>query len=111
MDKRTLKALKGSIRKWEKIVNGTGVDLADKNCPLCSLFFRFPEGCSGCPVVERTGFNLCSLTPYDKWLVHHEIRHNGSEVLKVECDTCRRIAERELKFLKSLLPKMEREKK
>jgi len=37
-----------------------------------------------------------------------EMVENG---LKVECPICKRIAVRELEFLKSLLPKMEREKK
>lgn len=39
MNSRTLKALKGSIRKWERICNGTGEDRGPRNCPLCELFF------------------------------------------------------------------------
>jgi hypothetical protein len=38
MDNQTLAALKGSIRKWENIAAGTGVDKGVFNCPLCKLF-------------------------------------------------------------------------
>ncbi len=109
MNKETLVALKGSIRKWERIVAGKGIDLGTENCPLCKLFYK--KGCIGCPVKEETGFNWCFLTPYDEWLLHHELEHGKPVILKVKCDTCKKLAERELKFLKSLLPKMEREKK
>jgi len=33
-----LTALDGSIEKWRNIVEGTGTDLADDNCPLCHLY-------------------------------------------------------------------------
>ena len=35
MTKKVLKALKGSIKKWESIVKGTGEEHGSKNCPLC----------------------------------------------------------------------------
>ena len=38
MNRKTLTALKGSIKKWEKIVAGTGSDNGYQNCPLCALF-------------------------------------------------------------------------
>jgi hypothetical protein len=40
MDEKTLEALKGSIRKWEAIVDGTGEDDGADNCPLCHMFAR-----------------------------------------------------------------------
>lgn len=35
MNKETLIALKGSIKKWEDIVGGIGYDDGADNCPLC----------------------------------------------------------------------------
>ena len=114
MNKKTLNALKDSIRKWEKIVNGTGVDLGTENCPLCKLFRDDLLGlCSKCPIYRKTKVPGCIATPYTKWR-KHQYRHGWrmpEDGLKVLCPECRRIAERELKFLKSLLPEKERERK
>lgn len=38
MDKKTVKAIRGSIKKWEDIEKGTGMDFGVGNCPLCHLF-------------------------------------------------------------------------
>jgi len=113
VDKKTLNALKGSIRKWERIVNGTGVDFGDANCPLCKLFLV----CEDCPIFLKTGLEGCEKTPYILWLIHQKKVHNVSawkvakNGLRVLCPECKRIAEKELKFLKSLLPEEERERK
>jgi len=48
MDAKTLKALKGSIKKWEKIIAGTGVDKGGDNCPLCKAC---GWNCRDCPVM------------------------------------------------------------
>jgi len=94
MNKKTLNALKGSIRKWEKIVNGTGVDFGDANCPLCKLFLV----CEDCPIFLKTGQDGCKGTPYEAWLIHQKKVHNVSawkftkNGLKVLCPECRRIA-------------------
>jgi len=72
MDIETLKALKGSIKKWERIVEGTGVDEGADNCPLC------------------------------------EIKHVDKKKMKVYCATCKELAQKELDFLRSLLPKEEK---
>ena len=64
----TRTALEGSIRKWEKIVAGTGVDMADENCPLCQLFENCQDG-EGCPVDNETG-DGCAGSPYDDWSKH-----------------------------------------
>jgi len=109
MNKETLNALKGSIRKWEKIVNRTGVDNGKDNCPLCELFYK--KNCVGCPVFEKTGEFGCIGSPYLEWTEHHEKRHEWEEYLVVLCLECWEIAERELKFLKSLLPEEECERK
>ena len=39
-DPKTLRALKGSITKWNKIVKSTKAeDKGTANCPLCKLFY------------------------------------------------------------------------
>lgn len=55
MDARTLKALHGSIKKWEAIAKGTGTDKSGENCPLCQEF-AYPSGkpfCHDCPVKQK----------------------------------------------------------
>lgn len=63
MDAKTLKALEGSIKKWEKIVAGKGCDRGSNNCPLCKMFIR-NQFCDGCPVANYTGKDGCQGTPY-----------------------------------------------
>ena len=91
-------ALEGSIRKWEKIIDGTGEDKGVENCPLCELFYYQGKRCNGCPVMIATGHQYCGRSPYSDWL-----RHAGD--LKVDCATTPRLvklARAELAFLKSL---------
>lgn len=73
---RQAEALRGSIRKWEKIVKGTGKDKGFKNCPLCELYVSpydpdDPDNslydCHGCPVMAVTNVQYCVNTPYVKW--------------------------------------------
>jgi hypothetical protein len=104
MDARTLEALRGSIAKWEAIVAGTGEDKGVLNCPLCQLFVSGEEIlCKGCPVSDATGEIYCNDTPYSDWselaedLAYDEHGHLS--------DKGRRLAQAELDFLKSLLPK------
>lgn len=95
MDAKTLKALKGSIKKWEAIVAGTGIDAGSINCPLCGLFYH--NDCLGCPVSEKTQQELCMGSPYDEY----------SNLWNGECTTdeeLRDAAKKELDFLKSLRP-------
>lgn len=66
MDKRTRKALEGSIRKWQRIVEWRGEDHADENCPLCK---EFRPSCQECPVALRTGFSNCRKTPYGNFVM------------------------------------------
>ena len=84
MNKKTLKALKGSIEKWEKIVAGEGIDLGTVNCPLCQIFVVPKDSCEGCPVMEKTGESDCYGSPY------YDHRPDS--------------AQDELDFLESLLP-------
>ena len=107
MDKKTLKALKGSIKKWERIVNSTrGIDYGTENCPLCKIF----TFCEGCPVKEKTKFASCKLTPFVEWADHFEEKHQSifysseyNHRIK-GCDECLELAKKELEFLINLLP-------
>jgi len=87
MKPKTLKALKGSILKWEKIVKGTGTNEGPRNCPLCKLFWF--SDCLGCPVKDKVKQSYCDGTPFRQYCRGRNI------------DSARA----ELDFLKSLLPK------
>lgn len=101
MDKKTLKALKGSIKKWEKIVAGTGTDHGQSNCPLCKKFYDYEKDtCHGCPVYQNSGAMGCAGTPYDDFSDWD--MENWGEPMDEEGI---RLAMAELDYLKSLLPK------
>lgn len=91
----TLTALRGSIVKWRAIVDGTGIDKGQSNCPLCQMFYE-QDGqkkvCVGCPVMESTGQNVCQGSPYDDWCE----AETNEEYSEAACA--------ELAFLESLLP-------
>jgi hypothetical protein len=115
MDKETLEALEGSIKKWESIVAGTGEDKGTDNCPLCIKFYDLEEPetednlgdpfrqqiCYGCPISIASGEIGCGNTPYAGWsyLVHGcDYPHKADTQPKIEA------SQRELDFLKSLRP-------
>lgn len=108
-----------SIEKWADIINRVGRDLLTENCALCVRYFN--QGCEGCPVYDfvkstlkkeelalSPKLNGCRRTPYVMWRKHHSDTHHKPSLidlpdgLKIRCDTCRDIAEAELKFLKKL---------
>ena len=96
MTGKTLRALQGSIKKWERIVAGTGEDEGMDNCPLCQLFWLRSGICNGCPVNQKTNKKGCFGTSYTKFCRASE-RNNALKVMVY--------AKQELDFLKSLLPK------
>lgn len=99
MDEKTLEALKGSIRKWEKVVDGTGSELGMDNCPLCQVFVKGQQpgkACEGCPVMLETGRAFCVDTPYTDYADAEDAENvAGMNEAAIE----------ELEFLKSLLPR------
>ena len=93
MNKQTLKALKGSIKKWQGVTKGTIQDRGPVNCPLCQLFLLGePSSCIGCPVCQKTKKTGCRGTPYTLYNVYGHKKYARAEV----------------KFLKSLLPKVKK---
>jgi hypothetical protein len=108
MDIKVLEALKGSIKKWEAIINDNGLDKMSFNCPLC-IYSQSLKGivCSGCIISEKTKLNHCMETPYQNWVIHQIAAHDAKIYTKIHCLNCREFAEDELAFLKSLLPKKE----
>jgi hypothetical protein len=76
MYERELAAIKGSVEKWEGIVNLRGIDHGEEDCPLC-IEFREESSCDGCPIKIKTGTSLCFETPYEEW-------RNTSDRLKTE---------------------------
>ena len=103
MDKKTLKALQGSIRKWERIAEGKEVDKGADNCPLCELFYN--KICIGCPVEEKVNHVDCRRTPYIGWTEHQKAKHGEESQFAIKCEKCKELAQKEADFLKSLLPK------
>lgn len=111
MPEASLTALRGSIAKWQAIVDGTGGDWGTENCPLCVLFYdctdepedheNGPINCSGCPVSAHTGASDCIGSPYIKWMLVQPslIRPFYARTIKQKL-----AAKRELAFLISLLP-------
>ena len=103
MPAKTLKALQGSIEKWEKVAAGTEEDKGKFDCPLCHEFLN--KNCEGCPVAENAKDTNCKGTPYEEWDEHHLIKHGFLHRVVPDCPECFRLAKAELDFLKSLLPK------
>ncbi len=104
MNAETLKALKGSIKKWERIVRSTrSRDRGDENCPLCQ---EFDALCTGCPVATKTGYIGCHETPYQEWIGHHRGDHIEKSTFSriPHCKECLRLAKAERDFLISLEP-------
>lgn len=100
MNAKTLKALRGSIEKWERIVAGTGVDGGESNCDLCQVYLD----CSECPVQIRTNLFGCRGTPYDEWVLWDAKRDSLDPINPKIHTKGVRLAQAELDFLRGLLP-------
>lgn len=107
---KVLKALQGSIKKWEDILTGKIAERGANNCPLCQMFVVKTGECDGCPVYKNTGEESCEGTPYtEHWRgAEREAGASGaSRIAKEFALTDRQIvaARKELDYLRSLLPK------
>jgi len=103
-------ALQRSVEKWRLILDDCGKDRGADDCALCQIFnirqsVFSNEECVGCPVFIATDKKFCEKTPYAEWVEHQRITHKSPlrEFRKIECDECRKIAEREKSFLNGLL--------
>ena len=106
MNKRTLEALQGSIKKWDRIVkDARAMDRGKNNCPLCEEFWG--NSCRGCPVAKKTGVTSCNKTPYAAWGTHliDDHRQFSPHHRVPGCKTCMKWAKAERDFLIGLLPK------
>lgn len=94
----TQEALNESVAHWERMATGKqGSDESPNgsDCSLCRLFAMGKEpACSGCPVMQKTGFSGCWETPYYRARAEW-CEHDFS-------DRFRELAAKELEFLKSL---------
>lgn len=100
MDEKTLNALKGSIEKWEQIIAGNDTDEGPFNCPLCYVFRNNRDSelmCEGCPIPK-----FCTNPEYIVWSTYRAAS-NGF----VSSPRSKKLAQNELDYLKSLLPKGE----
>ncbi len=97
MNKHAEKALRESIKHWEEDVLKKGVLPNTDNCPLCNLH----RHCCGCPVYKKTRTGGCMGTPYVDYDKHMEDCAEAEYI--AEC-TRRELAQKEIAFLKSLLP-------
>lgn len=77
MNPATLAALRGSIKKWQSVVAGDGVDRGRANCDLCHAFLDNHPACVGCPVAESKRSPYCDGTPHEAWNDHHTDSHDG----------------------------------
>jgi hypothetical protein len=75
------KALRGSIKKWERIVAGVANDKGAVDCPCCVIWNSKMTGsgigCEGCPIKEFTGEDYCWGTPHEnktKWYEKRELK-------------------------------------
>lgn len=99
MNRKTKRALLGSIANWESAALGVRIMGAVADCVLCELFLLNTSGsaCKGCPVREATGKHGCRNTPYNEYT--KLVRHLGCENRSVMAQ-----AQLEVDFLKGLLP-------
>lgn len=102
MSKRALTGLKGSIKKWERILLDGGEERGTEDCPLCKLYLN--SKCIACLIYKNNQKPFCRETPYGSWYKHHDDEHFLEEKRIIYCDECKCLAEAELDFLKSLLP-------
>lgn len=107
MNKRTLTALKSSIKRWEENVAAErpwDASTHGGDCALCLLFSPVSaDDCGKCPVKLKTGLNNCSMTPWGR--ANFALGSWSSDECSPKKAAWVKAAKAELRFLKSLLPK------
>lgn len=106
--------LEESIEHWKRLVSGNRnkyEEFGSNDCALCQAYLNWNKPgtqiCAGCPVMEATGQTLCHGSPFDiirdldmEW---RNGNHNEDEEL-MDTPDFKEAAQKELDFLKSLLP-------
>ena len=98
--KRKVKALKASIRHWERLAGGKRREdegIGPVHCALCRAYSTN----GSCPIAEYTGVDGCGNTPYGE-------ADETEEEFGLDSPEFLAAAAKELKFLRGLLPKDER---
>ncbi len=89
-----------AIQKWEDIRLGAPSFYGANNCALCEYFHGEGHGCKYCPIYRYTKKVICAGTPYDEFLDHVLF---CDKCLALDfCEKGRKIAYKEVKFLKKL---------
>ncbi len=102
MDNKTLTALKESIEHWKDIKKDSSIETSSDDCALCQLT---PYVCSvTCPAYFGNGY--CKGTPYIDYVEYMFTVYIFGEDEKVRQD----LAQKEIDFLISLLPKENKKK-
>ena len=111
--KKQITALKKSIKKWKKIVDGKAY-LYDEECACCIMTSKINNvDCRGCPICEYTKKEECLGSPYYKFLNHSNKctqcdNHEWESREKVGsgssyCNKGIELAKKELEFLEKVL--------
>lgn len=114
MNRKTLKALKGSMNKWAEIRTGSGVEKGTDNCSLCKLFHtdhtEVPRYlcCRGCPVFEKSGMRFCNNTPFVSYSKHATIINKAQDWSVAKTPQAKGAATRMFKYLAALMPVVKR---
>jgi len=103
-------ALLQAIKQWEGYRDGE-LDQNDATCPLCNI----GGNCSFCPVATETDSLIedCADTPYQNWEGYWDGKPEDEEddfSHLVTTNEERSLAQAEIDFLKSLLPKEDESK-
>jgi len=105
MDAKTETALRASIKHWEENVAAATPEEASTepgDCALCHKFCRdYYDHCVGCPIFEKTGMKFCDGTPYED---AYSALRDWTDGRVYDESAFRAAAQRELDFLRSLLP-------
>lgn len=96
---RQAKALRQSICKWERMVDGESE--RHELCACCVNYYD--NDCANCPIQKVSGRNQCDGTPYAEWRSYwwKTRRHSGDWEVKTGAE--KKLARAELNFLRKVL--------
>jgi hypothetical protein len=101
--KKTLSALKRSVKHWEENLDANhilDIQIYEDDCPLCAIFGE-DDACKGCPIRDYTGKPDCLKTPWEK--VRNEYDNN---LIASPGPRLKNAIIKELDFLKMLYEKL-----